>query len=118
MRWPEGRRRGAAEAGEGEFVRTEGRAYGNCWLSDNLGGEMSKFRCVFVGVALVAGSLAGMASAAVMQATYRGIVDDDGAYDTTNLFGAGTHLGGLAYKLVFVYDPATPGATSDNDLRV
>jgi hypothetical protein len=72
---------------------------------------MSKFRSVFVGVALLAGSLAGMASAAVMQATYMGTVFDSS--DPTNLFGAGggSSLDGLAFKAVFIYDPATPGAS-------
>lgn len=56
---------------------------------------------------VIGATLAGPASALVLQASYTGTVE--AGSDKTGLFGSGNVLDGLAYSLVFTYDPATPG---------
>ena len=62
---------------------------------------------VFGAVALAAGGWSGTASAIVLQATYIGSIAE-GSYDETNMFGSGTDIGGLDYRLGFIFDTATP----------
>ena len=72
---------------------------------------MPRLRLVLVGAALAAVCLAGMVSAATMQAIYRGTVSS--GVDGAGLFGAGQDLTGLGFKAVFIYDTDTPGATRE-----
>jgi hypothetical protein len=52
------------------------------------------------------------ASAATMQATWTGWIAEDSSRDDLGLFGGGS-LDGLGYRIVFVFDPETPGATRE-----
>ena len=72
---------------------------------------MPRLRLVLVGAALAAVCLAGMVSAATMQAIYRGTVSS--GVDGAGLLGAGQDLTGLGFKAVFIYDTDTPGATRE-----
>jgi hypothetical protein len=72
-------------------------------------GHASRLAALLLGAAALGGSLAQPASAVTMQAVYTGTVLN--SIDRTNRFGAGSSLDGLAFRAVFIYDPATPGAS-------
>lgn len=64
-----------------------------------------------VAAAVFAWGVTGPASAATMRATLHGSVFSDGSLDQSGVFvGTGGTLDGLGFKLVFTYDPDTPGA--------
>ena len=62
---------------------------------------------------LLTGADAGPSLAATMQAIYSGTVF--AGSDLTNMFGAGSDLEGLGFRMSFAYDPETPGASRTTD---
>ena len=66
-------------------------------------------RPLLLGALLAGWCCASAASGATMVATYTGKVRDGS--DLTGIFGAGSDLSGLRFRMSFLYDPDTPGAT-------
>jgi hypothetical protein len=73
---------------------------------------MARFRLILVGAGILA-AMSGAASAVTMQAVYTGTVF--AGSDLTNVFGAGSSLDGLSFRMTFAYDPETPGASRTTD---